>query len=119
MLCSCDVCGDSETLFINLQQLGKNLRYDEQINKAINFLNVLGNIERLIIINVLKEKDRCVCELEAILDKSQPSISHHLRELEKLNLIQGLKKGKFTYYSLNKDALISSLTYIINQLNVK
>ena len=117
MLCSCDVCGDSETLFNNLQQLGKNLRYDEQINKSIDFLNVLGNIERLIIINVLKEKDRCVCELEAILDKSQPSISHHLRELEKLNLIQGLKKGKFTYYTLNKDVLTFYLSQIITQLN--
>ena len=117
MLCSCDVCGDSETLFNNLKQLGKNLRYDEQINKSIDFLNVLGNIERLIIINVLKEKDRCVCELEAILDKSQPSISHHLRELEKLSLIQGLKKGKFTYYSLNKDVLTFYLSQIITQLN--
>ena len=117
MLCSCDVCGDSETLFNNLQQLGKILRYDEHINKVIDYLNVLGNIERLIIINVLKEKDRCVCELEAILDKSQPSISHHLRELEKLNLIQGLKKGKFTYYSLNKDVLITKINRIINQFN--
>jgi ArsR family transcriptional regulator len=110
------MCGNSETLFNNLQQLGKDLRYDERIIKSIEYLNVLGNIERLIIINVLKDKERCVCELEAILDKSQPSISHHLRELEKLNLIQGLKRGKFTYYSLNKDVLTSNLSLIINQL---
>jgi ArsR family transcriptional regulator len=48
-------------------------------------------------------KERCVCELEAILDKSQPSISHHLRELEKAGLIRGWKKGKYTYYNLVKE----------------
>jgi ArsR family transcriptional regulator len=116
MLCSCDNCQDSDTLFNQLTQLGKNLRYDEQVNEFINFFSALGNMERLIIIYVLKEKDRCVCELEAILDKSQPSISHHLRKLEKLDLIQGLKKGKFTYYSLNKKTLNSNLDKILNSL---
>ena len=110
MLCSCDTCTDTDTLFKDLQELGKNLRYSEGLNQSLNFLNTLGNIERLIIINVLKEKDRCVCELEAILDKSQPSISHHLRELEKLDLIRGWKKGKYTYYSLNLDMLNKLLT---------
>ena len=105
MLCSCDNCVDTNTLFKMLQELGTNLRYNKQLSQALNFFNTLGNIDRLIIINVLKDKDRCVCELEAILDKSQPSISHHLRELEKLSLIRGWKKGKYTYYSLNLDKL--------------
>lgn len=80
---------------------------------------MLGNKERLIIVTVLKDKDRCVCELEAILDKSQPSISHHLRELEKLNLIRGWKKGKFTYYSLLKDNLNSYIEKIEKNLRFK
>lgn len=105
MLCSCDKCIDSDSLFNKLQELGTSLRYNDKLNQSLNFLSTLGNIERLIIINVLKEKDRCVCELEAILDKSQPSISHHLRELEKLDLIRGWRKGKYTYYSLNLDVL--------------
>ena len=117
MLCSCDSCNDSEILFNQLSKIGKNFRYDENLNNIISFFNTLGNRERLIIINVLKQQDRCVCELEVILDKSQPSISHHLRELEKLNLIQGLKKGKFTYYSLNKDVLIYNLNQLVNHLN--
>ena len=119
MLCSCDFCMDSDILFNQLSQLGKNLRYNDQINKLLNFFNVLGNIERLIIINALKEKDRCVCELEAILDKSQPSISHHLRGLEKLNLIQGWKKGKFTYYSLKRDNLNKNLNWVNSELYFK
>ena len=119
MLCSCDNCVDSNIIFNNLHQLGKNVRYNDQINKLVDIFGVLGNIERLIIITALKGKDRCVCELEAILDKSQPSISHHLRELEKLNLIRGLKKGKFTYYTLNRDVLNKNINDIANQLHFK
>lgn len=100
MLCSCEECSDSEKVFNNLQKLGVSLKLDDKTTSTLTLLNALGNRERLIIINALKEKDRCVCELEVILDKSQPSISHHLRELEKANLIRGWKRGKFTYYSL-------------------
>lgn len=103
MLCTCESCGNAESIFNNLHRFGENLQVDNRFNVLLNFLNTIGNRERLTIIIALKEKDRCVCELEAILDKSQPSISHHLRELEKINLIRGWKKGKFTYYSLMKE----------------
>jgi ArsR family transcriptional regulator len=119
MLCSCHECSDSKSLFNSLQQLGRDLRFDKQINDSSNLFSVLGNIERLIIINVIKSKDRCVCELEAILDKSQPSISHHLRELEKFDLVRGWKKGKYTYYSLNTDKLNEHLKFLFNQLQHK
>ena len=116
MLCSCDTCDDNHEYFVKLQQLGNNLRLDETLNSLLIFLNALGNKERLIITKALKEKDRCVCELEAILDKSQPSISHHLRALEKANLIRGWKKGKFTYYTLMKEELSNQLTILNKKL---
>ncbi|GAH16082.1 unnamed protein product, partial [marine sediment metagenome] len=37
----------------------------------------------------------CVCELETILNKSQSTISHHLRKLVVAGLIQGYKKQKY------------------------
>lgn len=56
--------------------------------QLVGFLNSLGNKDRLMIIKTLMEKgEQCACELEAILDKSQPSISHHLRSLERVRLI--------------------------------
>lgn len=107
---------DSDFLFNQLSQFGRDLRYNERVSKLVNIFSTLGNIERMIIVNALREKDRCVCELEAILDKSQPSISHHLRELEKLSLIRGWKKGKFTYYSLNRDAIKKNINLINTEL---
>lgn len=90
-----------ESHFEDLQNYGMQLRKSQRFAQEIEFLNVLGNKDRLMIIKTLFEKgEQCVCELEAILDKSQPSISHHLRALERIGLIRGWKKGKFTYYMI-------------------
>jgi DNA-binding transcriptional ArsR family regulator len=113
-LCGCDDCSNGDTYFENLQQIGKDLKFDQNLKSLHVFFNALGNKERLTILTALKNKERCVCELEAILDKSQPSISHHLRELEKVGLIRGWKKGKYTYYTLIKEEF-KSLIANLNQ----
>ncbi|MFX0058207.1 MAG: ArsR/SmtB family transcription factor [Candidatus Hodarchaeota archaeon] len=118
MLCSCEECVDSSQLFENLQNFGNNLKINDNFNARLSLLNALGNKERLSILYALKEKARCVCELEVILDKSQPSISHHLRELEKANLIRGWKRGKFTYYSLLKNELKKNLELIYKEFSL-
>ncbi len=117
MLCSCEKCDNSEIIFKSLQEFGEKLQFNEEFTKILDFLTALGSRERLIIVLALKKKDRCVCELETILDKSQPSISHHLRELEKANLIKGWKKGKFTYYSLMENEFNKQLTNLIEKFN--
>jgi DNA-binding transcriptional ArsR family regulator len=86
--------------FKDLKRLGKNIGKNQDFKKILDFSSAIGNEERLKIIQVLREKDRCVCELEVILDKSQPTISHHLRELERINLISSFKQGKFTHYDI-------------------
>ncbi len=105
MLCSCEDGCNSEDYFKKLQGLGEELKFREEFINLPNFALALASKERLIIINSLKEKDRCVCELEVILSKSQSTISHHLRKLERANLITGYKKGNFTYYSRNQEIL--------------
>jgi len=104
LMCSCNENGCGESHFKDLQDFGIKLKLNQELSQLNEFLNTLGNKNRLIIIKALKEKgEQCVCELEAILDKSQPSISHHLRSLERVGLIRGWKKGKFTYYELMND----------------
>ena len=91
---------DLESYFQNLHQLGKNLIKDKTTTDLGRFFNILGNENRLNILKLLMQKDYCVCELEAILDKSQSSISHHLKSLENEGLIRGIKRGYFTHYEL-------------------
>lgn len=118
MLCSCEEFEEPEKYFKDLRELGQNLRRNKKINDHLTFINALSNEERIIIFNVLKEKDRCVCELEAILNKSQPSISHHLKILEDAGIIRGWKKGKFTYYGIETENFRIKLNAIIESLKL-
>lgn len=91
---------DLETYFNSLREIGIELDKNKNIIVLANFFNVLGNETRLKIVKLLNDKEYCVCELEAILDKPQSSISHHLKILENMNIIRGIKKGYFTHYEL-------------------
>jgi len=115
MLCACEIYSNSDSDFENLLTLGKKLEENENLDWIERFTSAIASKERLIIINALKGRDRCVCELEAILNKSQSTISHHLRKLVAASIIQGYKKQKFTYYHLNKEEITHYLS-IFNQI---
>ncbi len=97
---SCDSSGNSQKYYEKLTKMRDNFYENPKNRELISLLETLGNKERFLILDMLKAKDRCVCELEAILQKTQPAVSHHLKILEANNLIQARKVGKFSYYSL-------------------
>jgi len=51
------------------------------------------------------EGEVCVCDFVDPLGKSQPTISHHLKILSEAGLVQGERRGKWVWYSLNRDRL--------------
>lgn len=107
MLCSCcDKCS-VESYYEDLRNAGEKFKSDESYINLSNFGTAISSTERIILLNALKNKDRCVCELEVILHKSQSTVSHHLRKLESANLVSGYKKGNYTYYHLEKKSLES------------
>jgi DNA-binding transcriptional ArsR family regulator len=113
MLSKCETFISEEEKMAEINQLKHQIMSDSDAQTLLSMLEALGNSDRMLILYALKEKDRCVCELEIILDKTQPAVSHHLKKLEEANLIRGWKKGKFTHYSLVKstfDSLISLLS---------
>jgi ArsR family transcriptional regulator len=42
--------------------------------------------------------EACVCELVEPLDRSQPTVSHHLKVLADAGLITGEKRGRWAWY---------------------
>lgn len=57
----------------------------------------------------------CVCKLTDIFDISQSKLSYHLKLLLSANLINKTSKGKWNFYSVNKDTVSKVLTYEIIQ----
>jgi len=119
MLCACKDCSNSNSDFDNLLKLGKKLEENKNLDAIARFTSAIASKERLIIINALKEQDRCVCELETILNKSQSTISHHLRKLVAAGLIQGYKKQKFTFYHLFIEELKRNLATFNQNLTLE
>jgi len=72
----------------------------EQVTDLAELFKILGDKTRLMIFSLLKVKELCVCELNEILDVSQPAISQHLRKLKLYNLVKERKSGQWVYYSI-------------------
>src|SRR4051812_4347620 len=51
------------------------------------------------------EGEACVCDLNDAFDLSQPTISHHLKVLHEVGLLDRSKRGVWVYYRAKPDAL--------------
>jgi ArsR family transcriptional regulator, arsenate/arsenite/antimonite-responsive transcriptional repressor len=65
-------------------------------------LQIIGEAVRAKIIGQLKKGSKNVSKISDCFCLTQPTITHHLRALEKMGVISGEKRGRETYYSLNK-----------------
>jgi ArsR family transcriptional regulator, arsenate/arsenite/antimonite-responsive transcriptional repressor len=49
--------------------------------------------------------EACVCDLTEAFDLSQPTISHHLKVLHQIGLLDRSKRGVWVYYKVRREAL--------------
>ena len=69
-------------------------------------LGALADPVRLRLISILAAQGEvCSCHLEEPLGKSQPTISHHTRVLTNAGLIEGDKRGKWTWWRIVPERL--------------
>jgi len=54
-----------------------------------------------ILICILEKGELCVCELQGLLELSQPTISHHLRILEEAGFLKSKREGQRVIYQLH------------------
>jgi ArsR family transcriptional regulator, arsenate/arsenite/antimonite-responsive transcriptional repressor len=72
------------------------------MNELTQFFKILSDETRVRILLLLKSKNRlCVCQLQGIMNESQPKISKHLAKLRDFGLIKDERSEQFIYYSLN------------------
>lgn len=65
----------------------------------------LGDSNRLQIIQMLSDGEKCGCKLLEAFEITQPTLSHHMKILCGCNLVNDRKAGKWHYYSLNRETL--------------
>lgn len=102
-----DVSSDTEVCCPSV--LGAPLDPGEAASLAIGF-TALADPVRLRVLSMLAAAptgEVCVCDFVGPLAKSQPTISHHLRILGGAGLVHGDRRGKWVWYSLDRDRLAS------------
>ena len=70
-----------------------------------DLLKAVADPTRLQILAMIAQSDQqeaCVCNLTGPLKLSQPTISHHLKKLNDVGLIDRERRGTWVWYSLNK-----------------
>jgi len=75
----------------------------------------LGDPTRLRLLAMLRDGERCVCELTDELRAAQSRLSFHLKTLRDAGLIQSRKEGRWMFYSINSDQL-ESLAVVLGDL---
>ncbi|HET7682104.1 MAG TPA: metalloregulator ArsR/SmtB family transcription factor [Marmoricola sp.] len=71
-------------------------------------LKALADPVRLRLLSLVASHDggeACVCDLNDAFDLSQPTISHHLKVLHEIGLLDRSKRGVWVYYRVRPDVL--------------
>jgi ArsR family transcriptional regulator, arsenate/arsenite/antimonite-responsive transcriptional repressor len=67
---------------------------------------------RLQVLDLLRDRECCVCDLCTILNVNQSKLSFHLKSLKDAQLVQTRQSGRWIYYRLNPPQLIALETYL-------
>lgn len=65
----------------------------------------LGDSNRLKIVQMLSDGEKCGCKLLEKFAITQPTLSHHMKILCECGLVKTRKEGKWSHYSLDCETL--------------
>lgn len=85
----------------------------DKISKA------LADPQRRAILQKLAMSNRLNCsDVQAFFDVSQPTVSHHLKELSHAGIVEKEKQGQFCYYHVNSEVLSSYVSELQRRLGL-
>jgi ArsR family transcriptional regulator len=73
--------------------------------RAVRLFRALSDEKRLRILMLLRDGERCVCDLTEALDAGQSLLSFHLKALKEAGLVTDRREGRWSYYTLETGAL--------------
>lgn len=70
-------------------------------NSVAAGFHALSEPLRVQILDLLRTKELCVCDLCEALEATQSKLSFHLKVLKEAKLVRSRQEGRWMYYSLN------------------
>lgn len=93
-------CNIDSNQIQNLKKMLNDNQNDDELNLKSNVFKALSDPTRLRILYLLKQGDLCVCEIMAVLEIPQSTISHHVNVLKTAGLLKSQKDGIWIQYQL-------------------
>lgn len=72
----------------------------------------LSDSNRLKILEMLSDGEKCGCKLLEAFEITQPTLSHHMKILCECGLVETRREGKWSHYSLNCETLQNFKAFI-------
>ena len=98
-----DTCNSNVIHEDILEEVKKNITNDDVLFDMAVVFKALSDPTRLKIINALMISEMCVCDITALLNMTQPAVSHHLKSLRQIGLIKFRREGMNLYYFLDNN----------------
>ena len=79
----------------------------EEVAATAELFRALGDPARVRIVNLLASAGEpvCACNLNGPVGLSQPTVSHHLKTLVEVGLLEREQRGRWAYFSLRPEAV--------------
>ena len=89
-----------------------------QSEARAKILKALAHPSRIFIVEKIKDKPYCVCELADMIGVDQSTISKHLALLKNAGIIEDKKEGTSVYYSLRCKCIMDFIGCIENVISM-
>ena len=84
-----------------------------------SILKALGQPTRLQILDLLKEGERCVCEIFPAINQEQANVSKHLSILRQAGILESRKEGLRILYLIKTPEIMDLLTGVSKLLKAQ
>jgi ArsR family transcriptional regulator, lead/cadmium/zinc/bismuth-responsive transcriptional repressor len=99
----------------NVRQLQLGILSMEEAQRRAELFNILADPNRLRLLSALTGKELCVCDLAAGLKMGESAVSHQLRVLRSMRMVNYRKEGRNVYYSLSDKQAVKLYKLISQQ----
>jgi ArsR family transcriptional regulator len=82
----------------------------ESAERLARLFKALGDPTRVRLLSMIaatEGREACICDLTAPVGLSQPTVSHHMKQLVDAGLVSREQRGKWAYYAVVDESLNS------------
>lgn len=80
--------------------------------KTATIFKAFCDENRIRILGLLIDGEKCACRLLEAMNITQPTLSHHMKILVDSKIVNGRKEGKWMHYSISEKGLEEAQKYL-------